>query len=36
MKMEKAEGSETLSFKLQTLGNNPEESIRHSQQGEGL
>jgi hypothetical protein len=29
MKMEQTECSETLTFKLQTPGNNPEESIRH-------
>jgi hypothetical protein len=29
MKMEQTECSETLAFKLQTSGNNPEESIRH-------
>jgi hypothetical protein len=36
MKMEQTECSETLAFKLQTLGNNPEESIRHSKEGESL
>jgi hypothetical protein len=37
MKMEQTECSETLAFKLQTLGNNPEEeSIRHSEQGGSL
>jgi hypothetical protein len=30
MKMEQTECSETLAFKLQTSGNNPEESIRHT------
>jgi hypothetical protein len=28
--------SEMLEFKLQTPGNNPEESIRHSKHGESL
>jgi hypothetical protein len=36
MKMEHTQCSETLAFKLQTPGNNPEESIRHSKQGESL
>jgi hypothetical protein len=36
MKMEQTECSETLAFKLQTPGNNPEESIRHSKHGERL
>jgi hypothetical protein len=36
MKMEQTVCSETLAFKLQTPGNNPEESIRHSKQGESL
>jgi hypothetical protein len=36
MKMEQTECSETLAFKLQTLGNNPEESIRHSKHGKSL
>jgi hypothetical protein len=36
MKMEQTERSETLAFKLQTPGNNPEESVRHSKQGEIL
>jgi hypothetical protein len=34
--MEQTECSETLAFKLQTPGNNPEEIIWHSEQGEGL
>jgi hypothetical protein len=34
MKMEQTECSETLAFKLQTPGNNPEESIQHSKQAE--
>jgi hypothetical protein len=36
MKMEQTECSETLAFKLQTPGNHPEESIRHSEHGESL
>jgi hypothetical protein len=36
MKMEQTESSETLTFKLQMPGNNPEESIRHSTPGESL
>jgi hypothetical protein len=36
MKMEETECSETLAFKLQTPGNNPEESIRHLKQGASL
>jgi hypothetical protein len=36
MKMEQTECSETLAFKLQMPGNNPEESIQHSKQGESL
>jgi hypothetical protein len=36
MKMEHTECSETLAFELQTTGNNPEESIRHSKHGESL
>jgi hypothetical protein len=36
MKMEQTEGSETLEFKLQTPGNSPEESIRHSKHGGSL
>jgi hypothetical protein len=36
MKMEQTDRSETLSFKLQTTGNNPEEIIRHSKQGESF
>jgi hypothetical protein len=34
--MEKTEGSETLAFKLQTPGNNPEESISHLKHGESF
>jgi hypothetical protein len=33
MKMEQAECSETLAFKLQTPGNNPKENIRHFRTG---
>jgi hypothetical protein len=36
MKMEHTECSETLQFKLLTPGNNPEESIWHSEQEESL
>jgi hypothetical protein len=36
MKMEQTECSETLEFKLQTPGNNPEEIIRHSKHEESL
>jgi hypothetical protein len=36
MKMEQTQCSETLKFKLQTSGNNPEESIRHSKHGESV
>jgi hypothetical protein len=32
MKMEQTECSETLAFKLQPLGNNPEETIRRNQE----
>jgi hypothetical protein len=34
--MEQTERSEMLAFKLQTQGNNPEENIRHSKDGESL
>jgi hypothetical protein len=36
MKMEQTECSETLEFKLQTSGNNPEEIIRHAKHGESF
>jgi hypothetical protein len=36
MKMEQTECSETLAFKLQTPGNNPEESIRNSKHAESF
>jgi hypothetical protein len=36
MKMEHTQCSETLAFKLQTPVNHPDESIRHSEQGERL
>jgi hypothetical protein len=36
MKMEHTQCSETLAFKLQTPGNHPKESIRHSKHGEIL
>jgi len=35
-KMEQTECSETLAYKIQTLGNYPEESIQHSEHGESL
>jgi len=36
MKMEQTECSETSVHKIQTPGNYPEESIKHSEQGESL
>jgi len=36
MKMEQTECSETSAYKIQTLGNYPEESIQHSEHGESL
>jgi hypothetical protein len=36
MKMEQTECYETLAFKLQTPGDNPEESIRHLKHSESL
>jgi hypothetical protein len=36
MKMEQTKCSETSAYKLQTPVNHPEESIRHSEQGESL
>jgi len=36
MKMERTECSETSAYKIQTPGNYPEESIRHSEHGESL
>jgi hypothetical protein len=36
MKMEQTECSETLAYKIQMLGNYPEESIQHSEHGENL
>jgi len=36
MKMEQTECSETSAYKIQMPGNYPEESIQHSEQGEGL
>jgi hypothetical protein len=36
MNMEWTECSETLAYKIQTPGNNPEESIQHSKHGESL
>jgi hypothetical protein len=34
--MEQTECSETLTYKLQTLGNHPEEGTQHSEQGKSL
>jgi hypothetical protein len=34
--MEQMECSETLAYKIQTLGNYPEESIQHSEHSESL
>jgi len=36
MKMEQTERSETSAYKIQTLGNYPEERIRHSEHGKSL
>jgi len=36
MKMELAECSETMAYKIQTAGNHPKERIQHSEQGESL
>jgi len=36
MKMEQTECSETLTHKVQTPGNYPEESIQHSEHGKSL
>jgi len=36
MKMEQTECSETSAYKLQTPGNYPKESIRHTEHGESL
>jgi len=36
MKMEQAECSVTLAYKIQTPGNYPEESIQHSEHGKSL
>jgi len=36
VKMEQTECSETLAYKIQMLGNYPEESIQHSEHGESL
>jgi len=36
MKMEQTHCSETSAYKIQTLGNYPEESIQHSKQGESV
>jgi hypothetical protein len=35
-KMEQTESSETSAYKIQTLGNYPEESIQHSEHDESL
>jgi len=36
MKMEQTEFSETSAYKIQTLGNYPEENIEHTELGESL
>jgi hypothetical protein len=36
MKMEQADCSETSTYKIQTPGNYPEESIQHSEHSESL
>jgi len=36
MKMEQTECSETSAYKIQTPGNYPKESIRHTEHGESL
>jgi len=36
MKMGQTECSETSTYKIQTLGNYPEESIQHTERGESL
>jgi len=36
MKLEQTKCSETSSYKIQTPGNYPEESIQHTEQGESL
>jgi hypothetical protein len=36
MKMEQPECSEMSAYKIQTLGNYPEESVQHSEHGESL
>jgi hypothetical protein len=36
MKIEQTECSETSAYKIQMLGNYPEKSIQHSEQGESL
>ena len=36
MKKEQTEGSETSAYKIQTPGNYPEETIKHSEHGESL
>jgi len=36
MRMEQTGCSETLAYKIQAPGNYPEESIKHSEQGENL
>jgi hypothetical protein len=36
MKMEQIECSETSAYKIQTLGNHPEENIQHTEHGESL
>jgi hypothetical protein len=36
MKMEQTKCSETSAYKIQTLGNYPEENIQHTEHGESL
>jgi len=36
MKMEQTECSETSAYKIQALGNYPEENIQHTEHGESL
>jgi len=36
MKIEQTKCSETSTYKIQTPGNYPEESVRHSEHGESL
>jgi hypothetical protein len=36
MKIEQTEGSETSAYKIQSLGNYPEENIQHTEHSESL